>query len=66
MHESGKIDGCRMNVNCCSKACTNTIKGGGMKKKKCWKIIIFVSAIYETERANFWNKKCPVGVKGHG
>ena len=36
-----------------------------MIQKQCWKII-FISAFYEQERANFGNKKCPVGVKGHG
>ena len=55
-----------MNFNYCSKAHTKSIKGGGMKKKKCWKIIIVISAFYEKERAYFGNKKCPVGVKGHG
>ena len=60
-----KIDGCRMNFNYCSKAQTKSIKGGGMKKKRCWKIIIFVSAFYEKE-IKFWDQKCPVGIKGHG
>ena len=61
-----KIDGSRMNFNYCNKARSKSIKGGGMKKKTCWKIIMFVSAFCEKERANFRNKKCPVGVKGHG
>ena len=47
------------------KITLQSIKGGGMKKKRCLKIIIFVSAFCEKERKN-WNKKCPVGVKGHG
>ena len=37
-----------------------------MKKKRCWKIIIFVSAFIEKERTNFGNKKCHGEVKGHG
>ena len=55
-----------MNFNHCSKAHTKSIKGGRMKKKKSWKIITFVSAFSEKEIANFGNKKCAVGVKGHG
>ena len=54
-----------MNFNYCNKAHTPFIKGGGMKKKRCWKIIIFISD-FKRKRENIWNKKCPVGVKGHG
>ena len=32
-----------------------------MKKKRCWKIIIFVSAFYEKERKNFGAKSVLLG-----
>ena len=60
-----KIDGCRTNFNYCVKAHTSPSREEDWKRKR-WKIIIFVSAFYEKEGANFGNKKCPVGVKGHG
>ena len=52
--------GCRMNFNCCSKARTKSNKGGGMKTKTCWKIIILVSPFYDEER-NFRSKVSSLG-----
>ena len=37
-----------------------------MKKKKCWKIIIFVSAFYEKERTNFGYKSVLLGQRSRG
>ena len=61
-----KIDGCRTNFNYCSKAHTKPNKGEGTKKKNGWKIISFVSAIFEKERENSERKVSCWGQRSRG
>ena len=50
-----------MHFNYYSEAHTKFIKGEGMKKKRCWKIIIFISAFYEKDRKKFGTKSALLG-----
>ena len=53
-----------MNFNYCSEADTKSIKGGGMKKKRCWKIIIFaltkksasLRQAWTDQKGDFWRR----------
>ena len=61
-----KIDGCRANLNYCSEARTKSVKGGGMQKKRRWKIIIFVSAFSEKKRKKLEQKVPCWGQRSRG